>query len=207
MSFGSLVFTPVVKMLPGASRKPQSIRTDGMQGVVAGASGAGGIGLFSRARQFLLGYDGSNRVALHPASRWPERVSESHRRPHSCVGGFSRQQQYLGTGEPAHRQSRGHDHGRLPWPGPPQDSWRVDVLEGELAQPWIERVHTPGYQAVIERVFVIHVEAFDWNCPQHITPRYTTDEIRMSCARGAADACARARERRVARQSYVTLMS
>jgi hypothetical protein len=25
---------------------------------------------------------------------------------------------------------------------------------------------------------VIHVEAFDWNCPQHITPRYTADEVR-----------------------------
>jgi len=22
------------------------------------------------------------------------------------------------------------------------------------------------------------VAAFDWNCPQHITPRYTADEIR-----------------------------
>jgi hypothetical protein len=29
----------------------------------------------------------------------------------------------------------------------------------------------------IERVFVLHVEGFDWNCPQHITPRYTEYEI------------------------------
>ncbi|HTV01817.1 MAG TPA: pyridoxamine 5'-phosphate oxidase family protein [Luteitalea sp.] len=54
---------------------------------------------------------------------------------------------------------------------------RVDVLEGESARDWIDRVRTPGYAAVIERVFVIHVEAFDWNCPQHITPRYTAAEI------------------------------
>ena len=33
----------------------------------------------------------------------------------------------------------------------------------------------PG--AKIERVFVLRVEGFDWNCPQHITPRYTEDEI------------------------------
>ena len=25
---------------------------------------------------------------------------------------------------------------------------------------------------------MIHVEAYDWNCPQHITPRYTAEEIR-----------------------------
>ena len=30
---------------------------------------------------------------------------------------------------------------------------------------------------VIERVILIHVEGFDWNCPQHIMPRYTIDEL------------------------------
>ena len=30
---------------------------------------------------------------------------------------------------------------------------------------------------MIERAFVIDVEAFDWNCPQHITPRYSELEI------------------------------
>ena len=40
----------------------------------------------------------------------------------------------------------------------------------------------PGgaYDAVIERVFVIHVDAFDWNCTQHITPRFTEEQIRES---------------------------
>jgi predicted pyridoxine 5'-phosphate oxidase superfamily flavin-nucleotide-binding protein len=28
------------------------------------------------------------------------------------------------------------------------------------------------------RVIVLDVEGFDWNCPQHITPRYTEDELR-----------------------------
>jgi hypothetical protein len=27
-------------------------------------------------------------------------------------------------------------------------------------------------------VLVIHVEAYDWNCPQHITPRYSVEELR-----------------------------
>ena len=30
---------------------------------------------------------------------------------------------------------------------------------------------------ISERMIVLHVEAFDWNCPQHITPRYSVDEI------------------------------
>jgi predicted pyridoxine 5'-phosphate oxidase superfamily flavin-nucleotide-binding protein len=54
---------------------------------------------------------------------------------------------------------------------------RVDVLDGEKADPWIQRVQMRGYKAVIERVFVVHMEAYDWNCPQHITPRYTAEEI------------------------------
>ncbi len=57
---------------------------------------------------------------------------------------------------------------------------RAEILEGEKAAGWTERVVTPGYNATVERIFVIHVEGFDWNCPQHITPRYTADEIRAA---------------------------
>lgn len=28
-----------------------------------------------------------------------------------------------------------------------------------------------------ERMMVFHIEAYDWNCPQHITPRYSLEEI------------------------------
>ena len=38
-------------------------------------------------------------------------------------------------------------------------------------------VHQPDYRARIERVATITVEAFDWNCPQHIRPRFTADEV------------------------------
>jgi predicted pyridoxine 5'-phosphate oxidase superfamily flavin-nucleotide-binding protein len=40
----------------------------------------------------------------------------------------------------------------------------------------VERLSDPEYPARIERVVLFHVEAFDWNCPQHITPRYTERE-------------------------------
>ena len=36
---------------------------------------------------------------------------------------------------------------------------------------------TPGYKARIERGFTIKVAAYDWNCPQHITPRFTRAEL------------------------------
>jgi predicted pyridoxine 5'-phosphate oxidase superfamily flavin-nucleotide-binding protein len=39
-----------------------------------------------------------------------------------------------------------------------------------------------GYRARVERGFLIHIEAFDWNCPQHITPRFSEDEIKKAIA-------------------------
>jgi predicted pyridoxine 5'-phosphate oxidase superfamily flavin-nucleotide-binding protein len=58
----------------------------------------------------------------------------------------------------------------------------VQIFEGPEAKEWIEKVRDPGYKATIERVFVIKVEAFDWNCQQHITPRFTEEEIREALA-------------------------
>ncbi|MET0173132.1 MAG: pyridoxamine 5'-phosphate oxidase family protein [Agrobacterium vaccinii] len=37
-----------------------------------------------------------------------------------------------------------------------------------------------NYRARAERVFKLRLEAFDWNCPQHITPRYTEHEVEQA---------------------------
>jgi predicted pyridoxine 5'-phosphate oxidase superfamily flavin-nucleotide-binding protein len=34
-----------------------------------------------------------------------------------------------------------------------------------------------GYDAEVERAVLVTVEAFDWNCPQHITPRLSAAEL------------------------------
>jgi uncharacterized protein len=38
------------------------------------------------------------------------------------------------------------------------------------------------YKIKPERMIVLHVEAYDWNCPQHITPRYTVEDIEEAFA-------------------------
>jgi predicted pyridoxine 5'-phosphate oxidase superfamily flavin-nucleotide-binding protein len=40
----------------------------------------------------------------------------------------------------------------------------------------------PNYRGVVERAFVLRLEAFDWNCPQHITPRFTEADIAAASA-------------------------
>jgi predicted pyridoxine 5'-phosphate oxidase superfamily flavin-nucleotide-binding protein len=44
----------------------------------------------------------------------------------------------------------------------------------------VTRLAHPEYRALVERAFLLHFEASDWNCPQHITPRY--DEIEIAAA-------------------------
>ena len=40
-----------------------------------------------------------------------------------------------------------------------------------------EMLELENYRYHPERIFVFKVKAFDWNCPQHITPRYTVEDI------------------------------
>lgn len=54
----------------------------------------------------------------------------------------------------------------------------AEILEGTpQAKEWIDRLYAPEKDARPERAVLIHVEAWDWNCPQHITPRFTQEEF------------------------------
>jgi predicted pyridoxine 5'-phosphate oxidase superfamily flavin-nucleotide-binding protein len=52
------------------------------------------------------------------------------------------------------------------------------IHEGDAeAEALIEKLRVPEEKTPPERAVLIHVEAFDWNCPQHITPRHTQAEL------------------------------
>ncbi|HEX6770500.1 MAG TPA: pyridoxamine 5'-phosphate oxidase family protein [Acidobacteriaceae bacterium] len=55
---------------------------------------------------------------------------------------------------------------------------RAEIHESDAAAAeLIAKLKVPGEKTPTEHAVVIHVEAFDWNCPQHITPRYTLEEL------------------------------
>lgn len=54
---------------------------------------------------------------------------------------------------------------------------RVRLVDAADDAALIERLRAPGYAARIERACVIALEGYDWNCPAHITPRFTESEI------------------------------
>ena len=55
------------------------------------------------------------------------------------------------------------------------------VVEARDEPDLAARVSSPGAPAA-ERVFVVEVEGFDWNCPKFITPRYTAAEVEKAVA-------------------------
>jgi predicted pyridoxine 5'-phosphate oxidase superfamily flavin-nucleotide-binding protein len=54
---------------------------------------------------------------------------------------------------------------------------RAKVFEVKDRPELVEQLEHRNYKARVERAVVYHVEAFDWNCPQHITPRWTANEL------------------------------
>lgn len=59
--------------------------------------------------------------------------------------------------------------------------WKmVDVADAE--PDLVSRLRPYPYRASMERIATIDIEAFDWNCSQHITPRYSEAQLREAMA-------------------------
>ena len=46
-----------------------------------------------------------------------------------------------------------------------------------MIPPLREKLYDPDYGSAPERMFVFHIDAWDVNCPQHIKPRFTEEEV------------------------------
>ena len=53
----------------------------------------------------------------------------------------------------------------------------AEVQDAEDSIELAEMLSEPEYKAKVERLVTLKVEAYDWNCPQHIKPRYTEEQI------------------------------
>ncbi|QEL26488.1 pyridoxamine 5-phosphate oxidase [Bosea sp. F3-2] len=54
---------------------------------------------------------------------------------------------------------------------------RMHVVDATINAALETRLSVPGYAARVERAVTITIEAFDWNCPRHITPRFSEAEV------------------------------
>lgn len=55
---------------------------------------------------------------------------------------------------------------------------RARLVDEDKEPALVASVESPDYRARVERAVIITVEAFDWNCPKYITPRFTEREVR-----------------------------
>jgi ferredoxin-NADP reductase/predicted pyridoxine 5'-phosphate oxidase superfamily flavin-nucleotide-binding protein len=54
---------------------------------------------------------------------------------------------------------------------------RARAVDERSEPKLLAKLESPEFSAPIERGIVIKVEAFDWNCPKYITPRYSEGEV------------------------------
>lgn len=59
---------------------------------------------------------------------------------------------------------------------------KAEIVDMKEDQALLDSLDLDDYQFKPERMMVFHVEAYDWNCPQHITPRYTLEDIEVTFA-------------------------
>ncbi|WP_281238780.1 pyridoxamine 5'-phosphate oxidase family protein [Flavobacterium praedii] len=57
---------------------------------------------------------------------------------------------------------------------------RAEIVELKDNPELLNKLDLAEYQYRPERMILFHIEAYDWNCPQHITPRFTVDEIQIA---------------------------
>lgn len=57
---------------------------------------------------------------------------------------------------------------------------RAEILTPREAPELARGLSLPGQEGAVERLFRIRVEGYDWNCPQHITPRFTEAEVKAA---------------------------
>jgi len=59
---------------------------------------------------------------------------------------------------------------------------KAEIVELKDDPLLYEQLDLDEYKFKPERMMVLHIEAYDWNCPQHITPRYTVTDIEEAFA-------------------------
>ena len=57
---------------------------------------------------------------------------------------------------------------------------KAEVVELKENTELLKKLDLGEYNYRPERMILFHIEAFDWNCPQHIVPRFTVDEIKVA---------------------------
>lgn len=176
-SFARIAFTPLVK-------EQQATHGSRSQYERVEQSGRAGDRLTESERDFILSRD-SFYMATVSETGWPyiqHRGGESgflHVLDDRTIAfaDYRGNKQYISIGNLQHDDRVALFLMDYPTQSRLKILGHAEVREAADAQQLIGELSWPGMQAVVERALVIHVEAFDWNCQQYITPRYTQEQV------------------------------
>jgi predicted pyridoxine 5'-phosphate oxidase superfamily flavin-nucleotide-binding protein len=177
-NFGSLVFTPVVKALQekyGSRRQYARMEKGGSSPDRLGPDETAFIAERDTFYMATIGSGGWPYIQHRGGPKGFLKVIDDHT---IAFDDFRGNKQYISTGNIATNDRVALIMVDYPHQARLKILGRAGIFEGERAKEWVERLRDRGYHAVVERAYVIKIEAFDWNCQQHITPRYTEEEIR-----------------------------
>jgi uncharacterized protein len=179
-NFGSLVFTPLVKALQeqhGSRRQYERLEKSNLSPGRLGPQESGFIGERDTFYMATLGSTGWPYVQHRGGPKGFLKVIDEST---IAFADFRGNRQYISTGNLMSDSRVALILMDYPRQLRLKILGRVEIFEGEQAKDWIVKIGDPEYKAIVERVYVIRVEAFDWNCQQHIIPRYTAEEIRAA---------------------------
>ncbi|HEX4031383.1 MAG TPA: pyridoxamine 5'-phosphate oxidase family protein [Terracidiphilus sp.] len=183
-SFAQIAFTPAVKQQQekhGSRRSYERLEQPGQ----SERAGEAGDRLGPDEREFIAGRDGFYMASVSETG-WPYvqyrggaqgflRVLDERTLGFADLRG---NKQYISAGN----LSRDNRVALFLMDYPRQS--RLKILgraeiheDDDAARKWMEKLRMPEEKTPVERALLIHVEGFDWNCPQHITPRYTQEEL------------------------------
>ncbi|HEY2471344.1 MAG TPA: pyridoxamine 5'-phosphate oxidase family protein [Terracidiphilus sp.] len=181
-TFGSLVFTPVVKELQqryGSRRQYERLAAQGVSYQGLGPDEREFIGERDSFYMASIGSTGWPYVQHRGGPKGFLKVLDNQT---VAFGDYRGNKQYISTGN-----LLTDDRVSLILVDYPRQArlkilGHAEITERAEAKELLEVVRDEGENAFVERVYTIHGDAFDWNCQQHITPRFTVDEIRTILA-------------------------
>ncbi|PHN07745.1 pyridoxamine 5'-phosphate oxidase family protein [Flavilitoribacter nigricans] len=59
---------------------------------------------------------------------------------------------------------------------------KARIVAPETAPELFQQLDPADYPHLPERIILLDIQAYDWNCPQHITPRFTAEEVETAMA-------------------------
>ena len=181
-NFGSLVFTPLVKALQekyGSRRQYERVEADNTLPARLGPGESAFIAEQDSFYMATIGATGWPYVQHRGGPKGFLKVIDDHT---IAFDDFRGNKQYISTGNLMTDERVALILVDYPRQARLKILGRAKIFDGDAAKDWDAKLRDIGYKAIVERAHVIKVEAFDWNCQQHITSRFTTEQIREALA-------------------------